>query len=80
MSDVIEKWGIFETEFAGPAEGNPHIEVKLSAIFRRELGRNRGSFFPSRRIGAARARMRFAMLSFEALKREFNGYIARKDK
>lgn len=30
----VEKWGMFDLELAGPAEGNPFIDVALSASFR----------------------------------------------
>lgn len=33
MSEKIEKWGIMEAGFQGPAEGNPFTEVKLTAVF-----------------------------------------------
>ncbi len=29
----IAKWDIFEARLAGPAEGNPYLEVSLSAVF-----------------------------------------------
>ncbi|WP_020576559.1 DUF5060 domain-containing protein [Actinopolymorpha alba] len=29
----VERWGIFEREFAGPSDGNPFKEVRLSARF-----------------------------------------------
>ena len=28
-----EQWGVFEIELAGPADGNPFIDVQLSARF-----------------------------------------------
>ncbi|SLN27279.1 Putative endoglucanase [Aquimixticola soesokkakensis] len=31
---TIEKWGMFETEFTGPATGNPYLDVSFDAIFR----------------------------------------------
>ncbi len=30
---TVEKWGIFELELKGPAEGNPFTEVRFSAVF-----------------------------------------------
>jgi Domain of unknown function (DUF5060)/Protein of unknown function (DUF4038)/Domain of unknown function (DUF5605) len=30
----VEQWGIFELEFNGPSQGNPFIDVELSAEFR----------------------------------------------
>lgn len=30
----IAKWDIFEARLAGPADGNPYLEVSLSAVFR----------------------------------------------
>ncbi|HEU5080757.1 MAG TPA: DUF5060 domain-containing protein [Opitutaceae bacterium] len=32
-TDSVEKWGIFELELKGPAEGNPFVDVRLSAVF-----------------------------------------------
>ncbi|MCP5112920.1 MAG: DUF5060 domain-containing protein [bacterium] len=29
----VERWGVFEAEFRGPAGGNPFVEVELSAVF-----------------------------------------------
>ncbi len=29
----VEKWGVFELELAGPAEGNPFIDVRFAAVF-----------------------------------------------
>jgi hypothetical protein len=29
----VERWGVFEAEFRGPSEGNPFVEVELSAVF-----------------------------------------------
>lgn len=34
MSDTVEKWGIFELTLNGPSEGNPFLDVNLSARFR----------------------------------------------
>jgi hypothetical protein len=34
MSDKVEKWGIYEVVFQGPKEGNPFIEVELTAVFK----------------------------------------------
>jgi hypothetical protein len=31
---AVEQWGVFELTLAGPAEGNPFIEIDLSARFR----------------------------------------------
>ena len=33
MTKAIEKWGLFELELQGSAEGNPFLEVELSARF-----------------------------------------------
>lgn len=33
VSEPIEKWDIFELELKGPADGNPYMEVRLSATF-----------------------------------------------
>ncbi len=34
MSDAaVEKWGVFEAAFAGPAEGNPYLDVAFDAVF-----------------------------------------------
>lgn len=33
-SPTVEKWGLFEIELAGPAEGNPYLDVRVHAIFR----------------------------------------------
>jgi hypothetical protein len=29
----VERWGLWETSFAGPREGNPHLDVSLSVDF-----------------------------------------------
>ncbi len=29
----VERWGVFELELDGPAEGNPFVDVRLSAVF-----------------------------------------------
>ena len=29
----VEQWGVFEMELHGPAEGNPFVDVSLSAEF-----------------------------------------------
>lgn len=29
----VERWGVFETELRGPADGNPFLEVTLTAVF-----------------------------------------------
>ena len=29
----VEKWSMYEAAFAGPAEGNPFVDVELSAEF-----------------------------------------------
>ncbi|HEV2275756.1 MAG TPA: DUF5060 domain-containing protein [Acidobacteriaceae bacterium] len=31
--DRVERWGVFEASFQGPAEGNPFLDVQLRAIF-----------------------------------------------
>lgn len=33
MSNKIEKWGLMEAQFQGPKEGNPFLEVELTAVF-----------------------------------------------
>ena len=33
MDRQIERWGMFEAAFAGPAEGNPFLAVTLDAVF-----------------------------------------------
>ena len=30
----VEKWGIFEVSLQGPSDGNPFVDVELSAVFR----------------------------------------------
>jgi hypothetical protein len=30
---VVERWGVFEIELPGPTEGNPFLDVRLSAVF-----------------------------------------------
>lgn len=30
---AIEQWGVFEAAFEGPAEGNPFVDVELTAVF-----------------------------------------------
>ncbi len=32
----VERWGVFETEFAGPSSGTPYVDVRFSADFRLE--------------------------------------------
>lgn len=32
-STPVEQWGLFELELKGPAEGNPFLEVRFSAVF-----------------------------------------------
>ncbi|MHC4406896.1 MAG: DUF5060 domain-containing protein, partial [Planctomycetota bacterium] len=32
----VERWGIFEIELAGPADGNPFVDVELGAVFEHE--------------------------------------------
>lgn len=34
MGKIVEQWGLFETEFAGPSSGNPFTDVELCAEFR----------------------------------------------
>jgi hypothetical protein len=34
-AEMVERWGMFEVELHGPAEGNPFVEVTLSATFER---------------------------------------------
>jgi len=33
-ADRVEQWGVFETAFEGPADGNPFVDVELTAVFR----------------------------------------------
>ena len=34
MSDAtVEKWGVFEAAFEGPAAGNPYLDVAFDAVF-----------------------------------------------
>ncbi|HVS71420.1 MAG TPA: DUF5060 domain-containing protein [Phycisphaerae bacterium] len=35
-ADVVERWGIFEASFVGPADGNPFVNVTVSATFVRD--------------------------------------------
>ncbi len=37
-ADCVERWGIFEMVFRGPAEGNPYVEVRLEAEFHHPSG------------------------------------------
>lgn len=30
---IVHKWGVFEAEMTGPAQGNPFVEQELSAVF-----------------------------------------------
>jgi len=32
----VEKWDIFELELKGPSEGNPYIDIELSAVFKKD--------------------------------------------
>lgn len=32
-SATVEKWGVFELELKGPEDGNPFVDVRLSAVF-----------------------------------------------
>lgn len=32
-ASTVEQWGMFELELKGPAEGNPFVDVRLSAVF-----------------------------------------------
>ncbi len=32
----VEQWGLFEVELTGPADGNPFLDVELSAVFTRD--------------------------------------------
>ena len=36
MCRNVEKWGLFEESFSGPKEGNPFIDVILTAVFENE--------------------------------------------
>jgi hypothetical protein len=33
MSSNVEQWSLFEVELGGPSEGNPFVDVELSAEF-----------------------------------------------
>ncbi len=35
-AEGVQRWDVFETELHGPSEGNPFVEVNLSATFERE--------------------------------------------
>lgn len=35
-ADRVEQWGLFEIELAGPSDGNPFLDVELSAVFTQE--------------------------------------------
>ena len=35
MTEAVEKWGVFEAAFAGPAHGNPFVDVTLDVEFAR---------------------------------------------
>lgn len=35
-ADPVEQWGLFEIELAGPSDGNPFLDVELSAVFTQE--------------------------------------------
>jgi hypothetical protein len=52
----VERWGLFEVALAGPAEGNPFVEVDLSAEFR---FRNRTIRVPGFYDGDGTYRIRF---------------------
>jgi len=32
-AQAVEKWGVFELELKGPVEGNPFVDVRVSAVF-----------------------------------------------
>ena len=32
-ASTVEKWGVFELELKGPAEGNPFVDVRVGAVF-----------------------------------------------
>ncbi|HEX7569153.1 MAG TPA: DUF5060 domain-containing protein, partial [Verrucomicrobiae bacterium] len=32
-TDTVPQWGIYEIELKGPADGNPFLDVRLSAVF-----------------------------------------------
>lgn len=36
MSISIEKWRFYEESFQGPKQGNPFLEVELTAVFKHE--------------------------------------------
>lgn len=33
-NSTIERWGLFEAEFAGPSGGNPYLDVQFDAVFK----------------------------------------------
>jgi len=53
---TVEKWGIFEAALAGPAGGNPYLDVQLSATFARA---NREITVPGFHDGEGVYRVRF---------------------
>ena len=52
----IEKWGIFEASFNGPADGNPYLDVAFDAIFKHKAREIR---VPGFYDGAGIYRLRF---------------------
>jgi hypothetical protein len=36
MNNKIEKWGLYEASFQGPENGNPFLQVELTAVFKHE--------------------------------------------
>lgn len=35
-TEKIERWGLFELELQGPEDGNPFVDVQLSAVFQKD--------------------------------------------
>ena len=38
----VEKWGVFEVEFQGPAEGNPFTDQEVTGTFESSVKESRG--------------------------------------
>ncbi|MET0267478.1 MAG: DUF5060 domain-containing protein [Duganella sp.] len=55
-SGPVERWGAIEFEFAGPAAGNPFIDVELAALFRQN---GRSLLVPGFYDGDGRYKIRF---------------------
>jgi Domain of unknown function (DUF5060)/Domain of unknown function (DUF5605)/Protein of unknown function (DUF4038) len=37
-AEPVEQWGLFEIELSGPSEGNPFLDVEVSAVFSQDDG------------------------------------------